>query len=249
MIVQIYEIQSPKEAEAMVRVGVDHIGTVLLPDDGWLREGLRNTVRTVQDAGRRSSLIPLSSDPDAISAALDYYRPDIVHFCENLAGQDVQVDDIFRIQESLRERYPQIRFMRSIPIAPAGADHWLPTLELAVRFAPISDFFLTDTLLVAGPTVDATQPVSGFVGITGITCDWAVAGQLVQESPIPVILAGGLSPGNVRSGIVSVRPAGVDSCTRTNATDGEGAPIRFRKDSERVRQFVESARGALSANG
>jgi len=30
MIVQIYEIQTPSEAEAMIHLGVDHIGSVIL---------------------------------------------------------------------------------------------------------------------------------------------------------------------------------------------------------------------------
>ena len=61
------------------------------------------------------------------------------------------------------------------------------------------------------------QPVEGFVGITGKTCDWIAARRLVESSRIPVILAGGLSPENVYEGILAIRPAGVDSCTLTNA--------------------------------
>ena len=36
------------------------------------------------------------------------------------------------------------------------------------------------------------QPVKGFVGITGKTCDWDIAADLVKKSRIPVILAGGI---------------------------------------------------------
>jgi phosphoribosylanthranilate isomerase len=36
----------------------------------------------------------------------------------------------------------------------------------------------------------------------------------------------------------------VDSCTRTNAHDNTGKPIRFRKDLGKVKQLVERVRAA-----
>ena len=86
------------------------------------------------------------------------------------------------------------------------------------------------------------QPVSGFVGITGRTCDWEVAAKLVAASSIPVILAGGISPENVAEALQRVRPAGIDSCTGTNARDGNGEPIRFKKDLASVKRLVETVR-------
>ena len=102
----------------------------------------------------------------------------------------------------------------------------------------MSDWFLTDTLLVLGEE----QPVAGHVGITGKVCDWEVARDLVIQSPIPVILAGGLSPENVAEGVCLTAPAGVDTCTATNLLDDSGKPIRFRKDPEKVRRFVAACR-------
>lgn len=36
------------------------------------------------------------------------------------------------------------------------------------------------------------QPVIGFIGITGKTCDWDPVAALVQTTDVPVILAGGI---------------------------------------------------------
>ena len=69
-----------------------------------------------------------------------------------------------------------------------------------------------------------------------------MAARLVRQSRIPVILAGGISAENAVSGIHKVHPAGIDSCTRTNAVDKRGAPIRFQKDLEKVRQLVNNVR-------
>jgi phosphoribosylanthranilate isomerase len=137
--------------------------------------------------------------------------------------------------------------MRSIPIARPGQAHRVPSLELARLFAPVSDYFLTDTLILAEPTAaEARQPVAGFVGITGRICDWDMARRLVDESPVPVVLAGGIGPENAAEGARRVRPAGIDSCTGTNARDDFGKPIRFKKDMERVRKMTTAARAAFA---
>jgi phosphoribosylanthranilate isomerase len=135
--------------------------------------------------------------------------------------------------------------MRSIPIVRSGAANSIPTLEMAGWFEPSSDLFLTDTLLLDQSGADMhNQPVQGFVGLTGQTCNWDIARRLAASSRIPVILAGGISPANVSEGIAQVKPAGVDSCTLTNARDANGLPIRFKKDLHKIRQLVEAVREA-----
>jgi phosphoribosylanthranilate isomerase len=67
---------------------------------------------------------------------------------------------------------------------------------------------------------------------------------LVVHSPLPVILAGGISPQNALEGLLRVRPFGIDSCSRTNAVDGDGKPVRFRKDYRKVAQLLEAVRRA-----
>lgn len=243
MITQIYEIQTPEEAIQMVRIGVDHIGSVVLDVQSWRQPILRQTVETVRQAEKCASLILLFNEPEAVFRALDYYQPDIVHFCETLVDENLEIDRetcdrLIELQLGVRRRFSQIEVMRSIPIAPTGQAQRVPTLALARRFAAHSDWLLTDTLLLA----DAPQPVQGFVGITGHTCDWPMARQMVEDSDIPVILAGGLSAENVQAAILATAPAGVDSCTRTNATDAAGKPLRFQKDNEKVRQMVQRAR-------
>ncbi len=246
-IIQIYEIQSPAEAEAVIADGADHVGSVVLSSNHVQDVELAETVRLVQSAGRISSLIPLFSDLDHIRRMLDFYRPDIVHFCETLSldPADPEADaHLLGTQQTVREEFPDTQIMRSIPIGRPGMTAAVPTLALAARFEAFSDYFLTDTLLPTDNSASGSQPVNGFVGITGQTCDWDMARQLVRQARIPVILAGGLSPENVRAGIARVVPAGVDSCTATNQVDAHGRPIRFRKDRARVRQFVREAHRA-----
>jgi phosphoribosylanthranilate isomerase len=246
IIVQIYEIQTPAEAQLMIALGADHVGTVLLDQKDLKISALRETIATVAASPARSSLIPLFNQAPRVMEALEYYRPNIVHFCENLqngSGNDDYISKLVDLQQKVKRFFPDIQIMRSIPIPRADAHavcHWK---SLAQRFESTSDYFLTDTLLGSDTHAsDQEQPVNGFVGITGQTCDWNIADQLVKHSRIPVILAGGISPENVCAGIEQVHPAGVDSCTLTNAVDENGVPIRFQKDPIRVKALVQAVR-------
>lgn len=231
----------------MVMAGVDHIGSVILSEEQWKKPTIYDTIRTIGDSPSKSSLIPLFNKADAVFRTLDYYQPDIVHFCENLCepGQSPDMlEHLMDLQQQVRKRFPFIKIMRSIPIPEPGKGKAFSIWEMAGLFESTSDFFLTDTLL--GGVINnegAEQPVEGFVGITGRICDWELARELVEKSRIPVILAGGLSPDNVIQGIDKVKPAGVDSCTGTNMRDEAEKPVRFRKDMDRVREFVSKTRG------
>ena len=249
MIIQIYEIQTPHEAGVLIEAGVDHIGSVLTPEGSLKRPLLKETIDVVKSSASKSSLIPLFSDMDSILHVLDFYKPDIVHFCENLnryKNNRSGLDSLVDLQDNIKERFPEILMMRSIPIPQPGIAELFSSIELAKIFERVSDLFLTDTVIMNNSgSIPDNQPVNGFVGITGLTCNWDIARKLVDSTDIPVILAGGLSPDNVFDGIINVKPAGVDSCTQTNACDMQGNTVRFKKDMAKVKRFVEESRRAI----
>lgn len=85
-------------------------------------------------------------------------------------------------------------------------------------------------------------PVSGFLldtfadnlhGGTGKTFDWNLA--LPAKKIGPVILAGGLTPRNIRQAVSQVRPYGVDVCSGVEESPGI-------KDLEKVRAFLKNIR-------
>lgn len=240
VIVQIYEIQSPQEAEGCIALGVDHLGSVLLSKEDWRRPSIREVMRITEGTRLKNSLIPLFQDEDTIYSALDYYRPHIVHLCDNLfdpGGSILDLDAAMEFQIRLRTRFPEILIMRTIPLPADETTSGLESLSLAHALEPVSDFFLIDTWL-------GREPVEGYVGITGKVADLNRARDLVLQSGIPVILAGGLSPENVYEALMKVCPQGADSCTLTNVTDPEGRPVRFKKDLARVGRFVREVRRA-----
>ncbi len=240
MIVQIYEIQTPQEAQTCIEMGVDHVGSTLLYESDWKQPGVKEAIGASKGTGVKNSIIPLFSKMDTLSRLLDYYQPDFIHLCEDLTdnqGQEINLDEYVSQQSKLKEKFPDVGIIRSIPIPGKGLTPDFPTLKIAGRLEPVSDLFLTDTWLGKGP-------VKGFIGITGKLCDPVLAKDLVFQTKIPVILGGGLSPENVYEALMEVSPAGADSCTNTNKRDGEGNPIRFQKDFDRVKKFIKEVRRA-----
>jgi len=248
IITQIYEVQTPAEAQQLIELGVDHIGSVIVSEDNWKVPPIQETIEEIKGTNSKSSLIPLFKKAEIIFKVLDYYKPDIVHFCDDLSNHNnvnENYEDLLYLQQNVKEKFPEFKIMRSIPIAQPGRTETVNTIKLARIFEPVSDLFLTDTLLTAKSNVSTDQqPVNGFIGITGKTCDWNMALELVNSSSIPVILAGGISPDNVFDGITYVKPAGVDSCTATNAKNQNGDSIRFKKDFEKIKRFVKEVRSA-----
>lgn len=84
---------------------------------------------------------------------------------------------------------------------------------------------------VRGFLVDAFSPDA--YGGTGQVADWALAAEAATVARI--LLAGGLTPGNVAQAIEQVRPYGVDVSSGVEASPG-------RKDHEKVRAFVQAVR-------
>lgn len=243
MIVQIYEIQTPQEAEKCIELGIDNIGSVLLSRDEWRVPLLKEVHRLTDSTDTKSVLLPLFMDDDTLYRALDYYRPDHVHFCESLTdhdGGEIDLEGFFRYQKKLKEYFPEIDIIRSIPVCEKGKSPGFSTLKIARTLEPVSDYFLTDTWV-------EKEPVTGYIGITGKTVDWEIARELVVQSDIPVILAGGLSPENVYDALLKTLPAGADSCTQTNFVGEPGKPVRFKKDFKKVEKFMIEARRAGQA--
>jgi phosphoribosylanthranilate isomerase len=240
LIVQIYEIQTPREAAACIDLGVDRIGSVLLSEKDWKQPEIREVIRVSEGTKTRNSLIPLFNTRDTLYRAMEHYRPHFVHFCESLMDSSGQVQDLhpfIDLQREFKRRFPDIGVVRTVPIPEQGRTSEVPLFEIVKIFEPVTDVFLIDTWL-------GKEPVQGFIGITGKMADRDLAKDLVLRSTIPVLLAGGLSPDNVRDALVHVTPAGADSCSHTNAVDTFGVPVRFKKDFAKVKRFVHEVRRA-----
>jgi phosphoribosylanthranilate isomerase len=81
--------------------------------------------------------------------------------------------------------------------------------------------------------IDGHAP--GQHGGTGQVAPW----ELLEswQCPVPLILAGGLTPDNVADAVRAVRPFAVDVASGVESSPG-------RKDADKVRRFIEAVRRA-----
>ena len=75
-------------------------------------------------------------------------------------------------------------------------------------------------------------------GGTGVTFDWTIAERL-QNSGLPVIIAGGLNADSITDCVSSIRPFGVDVSSGVEASPSV-------KDQDQVTRFVRDARAAAA---
>ena len=73
-------------------------------------------------------------------------------------------------------------------------------------------------------------------GGTGRVHDWSVSVRIRDAVPVPMFLAGGLKPENVREAIEQIGPFGVDVCTgvRTNGSLDETKLSAFFRAVARI---------------
>lgn len=225
MIVQIYTAQSVDEAVALAEAGVDHVGVTVsdrgLPGEIGLDAG-RNIVQALK--GRATSVaLTVESDPLTVQTFVAALRPDILHLCGSTT--EFSPARVAELREWIARRRLETALMQAIPVSGPEA------VGEARRFAPYADWLILDSV---------TDDVEG-IGAAGVTHDWTLSRRIVEESSVPVILAGGLGPDNVAEAAAAVGPDGVDSLSRTNRPLPGGG---FEKDMEAVRRFVEEARRA-----
>lgn len=101
--------------------------------------------------------------------------------------------------DAIRLVLPAVKIVRVIHVRGEGA------LDEALRAAAGADALLLDS----GNPALAVKELGG----TGRVHDWRLSRRIVESSPVPVFLAGGLSAANVREAIDRVRPFGVDLCS------------------------------------
>ena len=129
----------------------------------------------------------------------------------------------------LKALAPQLQIIKSLVVY---ENNLADLTALVEDLAPFVDMFITDTF----------DPTTGASGATGKIHDWTVSRKLVELSPKPIILAGGLNPTNVYEAIQIVRPAGVD--VHTGVEDSSG-----RKSRSLVKAFVNEAVRGFAERG
>ena len=109
----------------------------------------------------------------------------------------------------------------------------LPSVKLVQVIHVLDDVSVEEALQAVDEGADALLLDSGNpnltvkeLGGTGRVHNWQVSRKIVQQSSVPVFLAGGLRLHNVREAIDTVQPFGLDICSGVR-TDGHLDPARL----------------------
>jgi len=224
-VIQIYTFTDVEQAQEAAALGVDNIGFVAG------KYGVVHGELTFVEARRLADslharatrvALTMATDVDEIVRMAEAVGPDVVHV-------STDPDDVGpAAMTELRRRLPEsTKLMKAIPVSDESA------VAAAQHYAEMSDYLLLDTKVRGLPGV----------GASGRTHDWHISRRIVESVSIPVILAGGLTPENVRQSMQAARAWGVDSNTGTNIAGGSAA-----KDMERIRAFVAAVRAQDQAD-
>jgi phosphoribosylanthranilate isomerase len=174
----------------------------------------RQIFSAIPSSSRGVALL-LSADVRLIEQIVSELKPDIVHL-----GASTDLLTPSAVQR-LKKRCGAITVMRSIPVT--GDE----SVAIAQSYDGVADMLL----------LDSHRPGDVQIGALGVTHSWELDRKIVESVRIPVIIAGGLGPDNIADAIRMVRPAGVDSKTKTDKDDGS-----HTKDLQKIRQFVARAK-------
>lgn len=217
-LIQIAGVIDAAEAQMLQQCGVHYLGFPL-----------RLPVHREDLTEEKAAAIIKSLAPAVFGVLITYLDEagEIAAFCHALGARIVQLHgDIQRAElKRLKTLDPNLTVIKSLVVGLRDDQ----ALEAMVsELSPFVDAFITDTF----------DPKTGASGATGKTHDWRVSRCLVELADRPVILAGGLTPENVKRAILEVRPAGVDS--HTGVEDSSG-----RKNREKVQKFLSEAHDAF----
>jgi phosphoribosylanthranilate isomerase len=219
-VIQIAGVWDENEARLLAESGADLIGfpiRVGRPADDADEMTAKGVIRGIH--------------PPCFGVVITYLgkADGVLSLCGSVGVPAVQLHGDIGVEElrRLRGLAPALFLIKALVVH--GGDFARLAREIDL-FAPFVDSFLADTF-------DAS---TGRRGATGKTHDWSVSRRLVEHSPRPMILAGGLTPENVTRAIAEVRPAGVDA--HTGLEDASG-----RKNPDLVKRFVAEARRAFAA--
>jgi phosphoribosylanthranilate isomerase len=214
--VKICGVTNVDDARLAVACGADAVGVLV-----GRRHPSRDFVSAVEARSIFSALPPFVAatlvtheDDDAVVADLiAMVRPGVVQVHAEMPPADCA---------ALKSQFETIRIVKSYHVTSAES------LDYGSRYVDVVDAF----------HLDSRNPATGQVGGTGLTHDWNLSAAIVRRYPLPVVLAGGLTPANVEAAIARVRPFGVD------VNSGVKSGTSGRKDVEKMRDFVRRAKSA-----
>lgn len=208
--VKVCCIASVDEMRLAVECGASAVGLVsAMPSGpGVIDEELIASIAARVPPAVATFLLTCRQDADSIVEQQRRCRVNTLQLCDRVERG---------VYAELRARLPGVSIVQVVHV---GGEE---SFDEALSVAPHADALLLDS----GNQSLAVKELGG----TGRTHDWRVSRSIVEASPVPVFLAGGLKSENVAEAVESVRPFGLDVCS--------GVRTEGRLDAEKLKRFFD----------
>jgi phosphoribosylanthranilate isomerase len=192
IFVKVCCIADLDEARLAVSAGASAIGLVsAMPSGpGPISEARIAEIAAAVPAPTETFLLTSLVEAEPIAAQHRRCGTTAIQLVDHVPEQELQ---------QLRKLAPGVRLVQVIHVT--GLD----SVEEALSAAPFVDTLLLDS---GNPRLAVKE-----LGGTGRVHDWIHSRRICEKAHIPVLLAGGLNPGNARAALEQVRPTGLDVCS------------------------------------
>lgn len=212
--VKICGLMRLSDVRAAVESGADALGFVVASPNSRRNLSITKAKKLVKS-------VPVFASKVAVTSSYD--GKTLRKICAGLNPDALQLHrPTHKTTLEVRKERPEIKLILATPVRGKSS------VVEAKKASQYSDAILTDSL-----SADS-------MGGTGRTHDWNLTAMIREEIfPHPLILAGGLTPDNVRLAIMKVRPYAVDVSTGVETRIGV-------KDPMKIRGFIRNAKETLA---
>jgi phosphoribosylanthranilate isomerase len=195
--IKICCIASITEAQTAISFGASALGLVgrMPSGPGPIADELIKEIAAAIPPPIASFLLTCETTVEGIITHHERTHTNTIQIVDELEG---------KAYAALKSRLPSIRIVQVIHVT--GPE----SIDEALRISEQADALLLDS---GNPKLVIKE-----LGGTGRVHNWKISRSIVEQSRVPVFLAGGLTAHNVRQAIEDVQPFGLDLCSgvRTN---------------------------------
>jgi phosphoribosylanthranilate isomerase len=220
VLLKICGLTNDSDLRLAQECGADFLGVIVEVAESPRSVGLEEAKALAAACPERIVAVTTSDDAEQLRRIVEALRP-----------RALQLHNPKALEAALPLR-EITRLWLAVPVPVAAEDREAAVrgaLELIAQAAEAGvEMIVLDTCAPGDRRTYAT-------GGTGRTSDWGAAAEIVRRSPLPVLLAGGISPDNAAEALARVCPAGLDASSRLESSPGRKDHAAVRKLAARVK--------------
>ncbi len=209
--VKICCISSIEEAKLAIKMGASALGLVssMPSGPGVIDEKLISEISTVVPLPIATFLLTSKQDVKSIVEQQRRCKTSTIQICDRIIDGNYS---------DLREALPGISLVQVVHVTEKES------IEEAIEVSKYVDAILLDS---GNQKLEVKE-----LGGAGRVHDWLISKKIRESIEVPMFLAGGLNPDNVKEALEIVKPFGLDVCN--------GVRTNGKLDREKLKRFFQS---------